>query len=106
MQKFSSKLKLRNNWTYRDHNRWDWEAFIDDYGSGELDQIRFVEYILHPTYPQPIIRSENKSDQFKIKTNGWGIFILKAIVHKLNGEQVTLTHQLELRYEPSQGVSM
>ena len=42
-------LRLRNTWKYKNADRWDWSVFVEDDGSGDLDDIAFVEYILHPT---------------------------------------------------------
>ncbi len=96
-------LKLRNTWNYKGHDKWDWEAFIDDDGNGELQNIDYVEYILHSTFRKPIVRIKNPSNGFRLYTNGWGTFTLKAFVHKNDGSKVKLTHYIELKYDPPTG---
>ena len=98
-------LKIRNNWNYKGEDRWDWEAFIDDNGSGELDNINFVEYVLQPTFPNPIRKVNDRNNQFRLKTNGWGTFLLKAFAHKNDGTKEKLEHRIELSYSPEQGTS-
>ncbi len=100
-------LKLRNRW----HNKgiqegsdwWDWEAFLDDSGSGELSNVDYVEYILHPTFPHPIKKITNPQGGFVLNATGYGIFLLKAFVYTKDGKQMKLTHELELNYEPKEG---
>ena len=101
-------LKIRNRWHYKGdlHKDWfDWEAFLDDSGSGELSNVDYVEYILHPTFPNPIRRISNPQGGFVLKTTGWGIFTLKAFVYTKNGKKIRLTHELELKYEPKEGIT-
>ena len=98
-------LKIKNNWNYKGSDRWDWEIFIDDQGTGELNQIDFVEYILHPTFRNPIRKSLDRESGFKIKTNGWGTFPIKVIINKLSGDKLSFAHDLVLKYDPKQGTT-
>ena len=98
-------LKLKNTWRYQGADRWDWAAFIDDEGSGELAEVEYVEYVLHPTFPKSIVRVTDPKDGFILKTNGWGKFTLTAFVQKKHGGRKKLTHELQLAYEPVAGKS-
>jgi len=98
-------LKIKNNWNYIGDDRWDWEAFIDDNDTGELDDIKFVEYVLHPTFINPIRKSYDRQNKFMIDTNGWGTFILKAFVFKNDGTKVKLEHLIKLEYDPKKGTT-
>lgn len=98
-------MRLRNRWEYRGEEWWDWVAFLDDGGSGELSQVKYVEYVLHPTFPKPIIRIDHPEGGFELRTNGWGVFTLTAFVHGKDGKRQKLSHLLELAYDPPQGVS-
>jgi transcription initiation factor IIF auxiliary subunit len=103
-------LKLRNRWHYKGIQEgsdwWDWEAFLDDGGSGELFNVNYVEYILHPTFPHPIRKITNPQDGFVLKSTGWGTFMLIAFVHTKDGRKMKLTHQLVLNHEPIEGTSL
>lgn len=96
-------LILRNSWHYKGGDWWQWEAFLVDEGSGELEQVDYVEYVLHPTFPNPIRRVDDPEGGFILKTAGWGTFRLKAFVHTKDGEKRKLTHDLQLLRTPPEG---
>jgi transcription initiation factor IIF auxiliary subunit len=98
-------IKIRNKWQYKNDDRWNWQAFLDDAGSGELNKVEEVEYILHPTFPNPVRNITTKDNQFELEANGWGTFELKAFVKMKNGKKIKLKHNLELRYDKKEGVS-
>jgi transcription initiation factor IIF auxiliary subunit len=106
----SLNVRLRNRWRFRGpgedgRDRWDWEAFVDDGGSGDLERVTYVEYILHPTFPNPIRTILEPEGGFVLRTSGWGTFELRAYVQAKDGERVQLRHQVELAYNPHEGVS-
>ena len=98
-------LKLRNRWEYQGDKRWAWTAFIDDEGSGELSEINYVRYFLHPTFSKPVVEVRDPEGGFELRTGGWGVFELAAFAYKKDGGKVRLTHDLEMALEPPQGVS-
>lgn len=98
-------LRIRNNWKYTGNDKWDWEAFIDDGGSGELRNVQYVEYVLHPTFPNPIRRVNDRNHKFLLKTGGWGTFLLKAFVYFQDGRKIKLEHEIRLEYEPVSGTT-
>ena len=98
-------LRLRNNWKYIGEDRWDWEVFVEDDNSGELENINFVEYVLHPTFRSPRRITHNKEQNFKLRTNGWGTFWIKAFVNTKKGEKIPLRHLLVLKYDPPRGAT-
>jgi transcription initiation factor IIF auxiliary subunit len=98
-------LKLRNRWKYKGDNWWEWEAFIDDENSGDLNQVKYVEYVLHNTFPNPVRLIDDPQGGFVLRTAGWGFFELKAFVYTQNNEKIKLSHWIELEVEPQNGVS-
>lgn len=98
-------LELRNRWQYQGDDWWDWEAFLDDGGSGDLAKVEHVEYVLHETFPNPVRRVDDPAGGFILRTSGWGIFELTAFVYTVDGDKFKLTHQLQFAKEPPQGVS-
>jgi transcription initiation factor IIF auxiliary subunit len=97
-------LKLRNRWEYKGDDWWKWEAFIDG-DTGELNEISYVEYILHPTFLNPIRKIKDKTNGFLMETSGWGTFKLKAFVNKKDKTIVKLEHKIQLEYDPIKGES-
>ncbi|MGH9760527.1 MAG: pYEATS domain-containing protein, partial [Blastocatellia bacterium] len=59
------KYRLRNTWDYKSDDWWEWAAFIDDGGSGDLANVNFVEYVLHETFKNPIRRVKDPKDGFR-----------------------------------------
>ncbi|MFT5891674.1 MAG: transcription initiation factor IIF auxiliary subunit [Dokdonia sp.] len=100
-----NNLRLRNKWEYKGNNRWNWGVFIDDDNSGKLKDITFVEYVLHPSFPNPRRIEKNQKENFIHWTNGWGVFLVKAFVHTKSGKRIKLEHHLELKHEPIKGES-
>src|SRR5262245_9599074 len=98
-------LKLRNTWNLKEDDWWEWEAFLDDGGSGELSNVDFVEYILHETFPDPIRRITKPDGGFRMQTAGWGTFDLKAFAHLKDGKKIKLKHEIQLEYDPKNGIS-
>lgn len=102
-------LRIRNKWHYRGiiggRQRWAWEAFLDDNNSGELSNIKYVEYIMHPTFPFPKKKIIKPEGGFALKTGGYGSFNLEAIVYTKDGKKKKLTHLLKLEVNPENGIS-
>ena len=70
--KFSEKIG--------DTSWYSWTAYISCSEPDSLDDIKFVEYHLHPTFKNPIRRIFKKDGGFPFKTRGWGVFNLRAHV--------------------------
>ncbi len=75
---------------------WRWTVFLE--GPPEtLDQIRCVEYTLHPTFPNPVreVCDRGKGKQgFAHTTTGWGTFEIGIRVFLRSGQVQRLSHQL------------
>lgn len=78
--------------------RWEWAVFI--LAPNEvLSQIQYVEYTLHPTYPEPIqrvtARGLESGKGFVLKATGWGTFEIAVKVVFTSGKLRYLKHQLK-----------
>ena len=78
---------------------WSWNAYIECQPPDSLDVITFVEYQLHPSFPNPIRRIRKKQGGFPLETRGWGIFKLRArvVFEDDSREPMILTHMLEFK---------
>jgi len=99
------QLRIRNNWKYKGEDRWEWSAFIEDDGTDALKEVEYVEYILHPTFRDPIRKIKDRASKFKLETEGWGTFKLKAFVYTKDGDKRKLEHAIVLEYEPVKGTT-
>ena len=63
----------------------------------EIEQVDHVEYVLHPTFPQPVRTIGERSTNFRLDCSGWGEFNIHAKITKKNGQVLHLDHWLILR---------
>jgi transcription initiation factor IIF auxiliary subunit len=98
------KLQLRNDWEYEGGESWRWGAFVDG-DEQDLDRIQYVEYVLHPTFVNPIRTVSDRTTKFRMETAGWGTFVLRARALMKDGSIVKLKHKIQLESEPRSGVS-
>ena len=96
-------LKIEQGFKYRGDDYWDWWIWIDG-PKEELDQVDRVTYILHHTFPNPVREIQDRSTKFRMKTAGWGVFLIRATVKHKNGQETALTHDLTLEY-PTQATA-
>ena len=82
---------------YEGNDWWKWAVWIE--GKDEaLDLIDCVEWILHPTFPNPIRKICDRASKFRLETGGWGVFQIVAQVQLKNGQNKKLFHLLKLYY--------
>lgn len=76
---------------------WNWTAYIECTPPDSLDEIAYVEYHLHPTFPNPVKRVRHKEGGFPLETKGWGLFVLKAkvIFKESSRKTLILSHLIE-----------
>jgi transcription initiation factor IIF auxiliary subunit len=104
-----SNIQMRNRWKYKPKagspDWWEWEVFLDDRGSGEVANVDFVEYVLHPTFTPATRKVKDPTGAFALKDGAWGGFTVDAFIHMIDGSTQKVRHMIELKYEPSEGVS-
>ena len=93
-------IHLHNSWDYKKDDWWEWSAYLTGPDLPEVDR---VEYILHKTFKNPVRVIKEPADGFRLDTEGWGTFELKAIVHLKDGNRQLLTHEVELKDKPKTG---
>ena len=90
----AAALAVKNTSTYAGAGRWDWTIFIDA-DPDTLRQIQCVEYVLHPTFPNPVRKvCERPNTKFAYSTNGWGTFTVKVNIQYRDGRVEALEHPL------------
>jgi len=93
----STELKIQQSERYEGDDWWKWAVWVD--GSERiLDSIEYVEWTLHPTFPDPIRKVTNRLQKFRIETGGWGVFQIRAVARTKDGNSIRLRHQLSLHY--------
>jgi len=93
----TATIRTANTSRYLGSGRWEWAVFI--VASDEvLGRIQYVEYTLHPTFPEPIQRVTERGLEsgkgFTLKATGWGTFEIALKVVFTGGKARYLKHQL------------
>ena len=92
-----TELEIQQSEKYEGDDWWKWAVWIE--GSDEaLDQVDYVEWTLHPTFPDPVRRVNNRAEKFRLETGGWGVFQIGARVQTKSGDSFRLRHHLSLHY--------
>ena len=92
-----NSLKIAQNEHFEGDDWWSWSVWMDG-PKGDLDDLDYVEYTLHPTFKEPVRRVTTRGNGFKLSTGGWGVFPIHALAVKKDGSVVRLKHQLKLTY--------
>jgi transcription initiation factor IIF auxiliary subunit len=90
-------MEIRQSESYSGDDWWQWSVWLDG-TTEELDAVEYVDWHLHPTFPQPVRRVTDRSSKFRLETGGWGAFRVSAVATLKSGESVRLRHALELHY--------
>jgi transcription initiation factor IIF auxiliary subunit len=82
---------------YADEDWWQWSVHLAGTPE-ELGQVDHVIYTLHHTFPKPVRRVQTSQNNFMLRSEGWGEFMIYATVVLKDGSEQRLQHWLELRY--------
>jgi transcription initiation factor IIF auxiliary subunit len=94
--------RIVQDYEYVGKDYWRWWARIEADDDAELDKVKEVVWILHPSFHHSRVVAKQRSNNFRLVTAGWGTFLLRAEVVLANGEKLLLQHNLRLDYpEPS-----
>jgi transcription initiation factor IIF auxiliary subunit len=93
-------MEIRQSQSYVGNDWWNWSVWIEG-ADEELDAVSYVEWRLHPTFPEPVRTVNLRQSKFRLDTGGWGTFMIHAVVYMKSGDSQRLRHQLELHYPDS-----
>jgi transcription initiation factor IIF auxiliary subunit len=71
-----------------------------DGSAQELDQVREVEYLLHPTFRVRRRHSSNRQAQFSISIWTWGMFLIHTTIHYQDGRVEEIAYYLSYELPP------
>ncbi|WP_462156339.1 pYEATS domain-containing protein [Pseudoalteromonas piscicida] len=60
---------------------YDIRIILNSYYKGALENVKYVEYFLHKSYPEPIQCRSQKSNNFLLKELAYGEYVLQAKVY-------------------------
>jgi hypothetical protein len=73
---------------------YEWRVFVDE-PPAILNTIQQVDYVLHPTFPEPFRRSQDRTKNFELIASGWGQFTILITVHYTNGREAKASYPLD-----------
>jgi hypothetical protein len=74
---------------------YQWRVFIDE-PPAVLNTIQEVQYLLHPTFPEPFQVRRNPADRFALETTGWGSFEIDVTIRYRSGKVDKKRYTLDL----------
>lgn len=92
----AQEITVRNTAIYVGGGRYDWTVSLSG-DTRALDSIRCVDYILHPSFPNPVQRTCDRSTGFALSSNGWGEFNMGVRILYRDGRETYVNHWLRLR---------
>jgi transcription initiation factor IIF auxiliary subunit len=91
-------ITARNTAKQEGKGRWNWTVYLDA-STAVLDQIRCVQYTLHPTFPNPVrevCERGDPSQPFALSASGWGKFVMRIRVFFRDGQSQEFQYELRL----------
>ncbi len=93
----SQQLEIRQSEKYEGGKWWKWAVWVDG-SENDLDRVDLVQWILDPSFPEPVRTASNRAEKFKLETAGWGVFPITARIQMKDGDILRLIHYLKLHY--------
>lgn len=72
-----------------------WRVFVNA-PDDVLDNIEYVEYLLHPTFPRPNRRINYRPSKFALELEGWGSFGMSITIRFKDGTEKEYSYYLDL----------
>lgn len=91
-----SHIETRNSAHYAGNGLFDWTICVRAERS-VLDSIDYVEYTLHPTFPNPV--QYGRGPNFSLSASGWGEFNIDVKIGLKDGTVSRRQHWLTLSKE-------
>ena len=86
----SNKIKFRR-FKRGGYEHYNIRLFIE---GKDLNEVSFVEYELHPTFPNPLRKATNSALGFAIDIWTWGEFEISVSIHFKNNETLEIIHSV------------
>lgn len=81
--------------TIQGRNYYNWRVFVDE-PVQVLNRIAEVQYLLHPTFPNPLQVRTNPNDRFALENSGWKQFTIQITIRFKDHSIETTSYYLDL----------
>ena len=95
----AAEVAVTNTARYVGNGRYTWKMYLVG-SDAALNRIRYVEYTLHPSFPNPIRKVTDRNSKFSLSGNGWGEFSVGVKIISNEGSVTYLNHWLRLQKTP------
>jgi hypothetical protein len=89
-------IQIRQTAREQGPNWYQWAVWLEG-DRGELEQVNYVDYILHATFPQPVQRIDDRGNGFRLEASGWGEFMIYLHIYLKDGQVLQREHWLSLQ---------
>ncbi|WP_353776961.1 pYEATS domain-containing protein [Winogradskyella sp. 3972H.M.0a.05] len=72
---------------------------IESTGNNSLNDVKRVEYYLHPSFKKRLRSSVNRSNNFRIEIKAWGVFDVKVTIFKNDGTKEEFTQSMKENFK-------
>src|SRR5262245_9677986 len=83
------RLRLKSDAEPREADWWLWSVWLEG-PDEDLERVKSIKYVLHPTFPDPVRVVTDRQSKFKLTALGWGEFSIAAEVTTDLGESFSL----------------
>lgn len=90
-------IQVKQDYKYLGKKWWEWSVWLEG-TDAELDNIDFVNYVLHPTFPNPVRTIKDRVSNFRLESAGWGQFTIYIKVFTKDKQEYELQHHLTLAF--------
>lgn len=97
--------RIEQNENYIGDDCWEWSAWIEA-DSQDMDEIKSVTWVLHPTFIPSRIETEDRESKFRIDTSGWGTFMLRAELTLKNEQGMKIIRRMLRLHYPDEADSV
>jgi hypothetical protein len=90
-------IRISQESSYKGNDRWNWSVWLEG-PADELDRIESVDYMLHPTFRDPLRHITDRQSKFRLNSAGWGEFMIYLNIKHTDGRVAKRKHWLQLEY--------
>ena len=97
IKKSKRPIELVQETKYQGNDWWEWAVWVEA-KPADMAKINYVEYKLHPTFPNPLRKQNNRDEKFRGGSAGWGEFMISAEIVNQDRSRIKTHHWLTLEY--------
>jgi len=90
-------IRISQESKYKGNDRWSWSVWLEG-PDQELDLIEYVDYMLHPTFRDPLRHIADRQSKFRLNSAGWGEFMIYLNIKHKDGRVAKRKHWLRLEH--------